>query len=358
MISDAIAAPENPIRLGIIGCGAITKIAHLKALATLPQFRVDFLCDRQQEAARIAKAEYRLGSEITTEIKDLAGNIDAAIVCVWPNSHKKVTLELLDMGVDVLCEKPIAGNYNDAVAMVNAAKLTQRILVIGQWCRYLRNMWVLRRLLDLEFFGELQEVSAEFGGSLTWPMATGAYYDRTLTCGGVMFDTGIHVVDLVSWLFGDISNIQYHDDSYGGTETNGILRGTVRVGRREVSCRVAASWTHGLRNSLKVVGSEGEAEAKLTEKEMLRVARRVRGERIQLIVPPENADIPFRSPSPQAALLEDFATSIRSRGAPITPGEGTLESMRTIETAYSVRRPMAQPWVDAGVVTACRTGVS
>src|SRR5439155_18203924 len=122
------------------------------------------------------------------------------------------------------------------------------------WCRYLRNMWVLRRLLDLQFFGVLQEITAEFGGSLTWPMATGAYYDRATTGGGVMFDAGIHVIDLVSWLFGPIGSIQFEDDSYGGMETNGVLRGTVQVDGREVRCRVAASWTHRLQNSVRVVG--------------------------------------------------------------------------------------------------------
>ncbi|MGC2414139.1 MAG: Gfo/Idh/MocA family oxidoreductase [Stellaceae bacterium] len=349
---------DNPIRLGIIGCGAVARIAHLKALATLPQYEVRYLCDRDLAVARAAKTMFGLQAETTGRIQDLAGGVDAAIVCVWPNLHKPITLELLAMGADVLCEKPIAANSVDAAAMAEAAKAAERILAIGHWCRYLKNMWVLRKLLDSSFFGEIREIVAEFGAILDWPMATGAYYDRSLTNGGVMFDAGIHVVDLVYWLFGEINDIQFEDDSYGGTETNGILRGNVRIKDRAVPCRVAASWTHPLRNSVRVVGSEAEAEARLNEPDFLTVVRSIGGERVRLLVPAGDLKLPFRSSIPQVGLLEDFAQSVRSLSSPITPAEGTLAPLRTIETAYSVRRPIAQPWVEAGLGTGCHTNAS
>jgi predicted dehydrogenase len=349
---------ENRIRLGIVGCGAVAQISHLKALASLPQYDVRYLCDRQLDVARTAKTAYRLRAEVTERVQDFAGNVDAAIVCVWPNFHKPVTLELLAIGLDVLCEKPIAGNSTDAAAMVEAAKQAQRILGIGHWCRYLKNMWMLRKLLDLEFFGELHQIVAEFGDALGWSMATGAYYDRALTRGGVMFDAGIHVLDLVSWLFGEISDIRYEDDSYGGVETNGVLEGTVRIKERDVPCRVAASWTHRLSNSVRVVGSEGEAEARLIDHDSLTVTRSSGGERIRFLVPSADLAMPFRSSVPQIGLLEDFAHCVRSRGLPITPAEATLAPLRMLETAYSVRRPMAQPWVEAGFAMPCHTNAS
>jgi predicted dehydrogenase len=342
---------ETPIRLGIVGCGAVARIA-------LPQYEVRYLCDRDLDVARAAKTMFGLRARTTGRIQDFAGNVDAAIVCVWPNFHKPITLELLAMGLDVLCEKPVAGNSSDAAAMAEAANAAQRILAIGHWCRYLKNIWVLRKLLDLEFFGEIRKIVAEFGGALDWPMATAAYYDRALTAGGVMFDAGIHVLDLVSWLFGEIGDLQYEDDSYGGTEANGVLRATIRVKRREVPCQVAASWTHALRNSVRVFGSEGEAEARLNEHDLLTVVRPVGGERMRLLVPPDDLKLPFRSSVPQIGLLEDFAECVRSRRLPVTPAAAAVAPLRMLETAYSVRRPMAQPWVEAGLGASCRTNAS
>ena len=63
-------------------------------------------------------------------------------------------------------------------------------------------------------------------------MSSGAYFDRGITIGGVMFDAGIHVLDLVVWMFGDIDQIQYQDDSYGGVESNGVIRGMVTINGR------------------------------------------------------------------------------------------------------------------------------
>src|ERR1035437_5354006 len=92
-------------------------------------------------------------------------------------------------------------------------------------------------------------------------MSSGAYFNRNLTAGGVTFDGGVHVVDLVVWLFGEIRQIQYQDDSYGGVEANGIINGTIEISGRTVPCTVGTSWTHKLRNSVRVVGSWGQAEA-------------------------------------------------------------------------------------------------
>jgi predicted dehydrogenase len=353
-----ICGSGERIRLGIVGCGAVARIAHLKALSVLPEYEISCLCDRNLDVARTARTMFGLRAQITGEVQDLAGKVDAAIVCVWPNLHKPITLELVAMGIDVLCEKPVAGNSADATSMADAAMRAQRILAIGHWCRFLKNMWVLRKLLDMEFFGELREVVAEFGGALDWPMATGAYYDRSKTSGGVMFDAGIHIIDLVSWLFGEIANIGYEDDSFGGTEANGVLYGTVRAQGRDIPCRVAASWTHALRNSVRIVGSEAEGEARLNEREPLTVTRTVGGERMRFLVPADDLNLPFRSSSPQVGLLEDFAHCIRSRSAAVTPAAATIAPLQALERAYSVRRPMRQPWVEAGFEMACRTNAS
>jgi predicted dehydrogenase len=351
-------SPDDRIRLGIIGCGAVARIAHLKALAALPQYEVRYLCDRDLDVARAARTMYGLRAEITGQVGELAGKVDAAIICVWPKLHKAITLELLAMGMDVLCEKPLAANSADAAEMAEAARQAGRVLAVGHWCRFLKNVWMLRKLVDLQFFGQIEEIVAEFGADLGWPMATGAYYDRALTAGGVMYDAGIHVIDLVSWLFGDIGDIQYEDDSFGGTETNGALRGTVRVKESGVRCRVAASWTHPLANSIRITGSEAEAEARLSEHAMLTVTQPVDGERIRFLAPADDLVLPFRSPVPQIGLLEDFAGCIRSGRLPVASAATAVPPLRALETAYSVRRPMVQPWVEAGLGTGCRTTVS
>ena len=133
-----------------------------------------------------------------------------------------------------------------------------------------------------------------------------------------MYDMGIHVLDLVVWLFGEIGGISFADDSYGGMETNGILRGTLRIADREVPCRVSASWTHRLMNGIRVVGSDGEADMLFAERNQVIVRRTVGGERIEFNVGPRNVEMPFRSSIPQEALsrISPYRCGV---GAPRSP---------------------------------------
>jgi predicted dehydrogenase len=348
-----VATSEQPIRLGIVGCGAVAQLCHLKALDTLPQYDVRYLCDRNPKTADAARKLYGLHAEVTTKIEDLEGHVDAAIVCVWPRYHLPVTLELLRMGADVLCEKPIAMNHADAVKIVEAAQQADRIVAVGQWCRCQKNFWILRRLLSFDLLGEIQSVEATFGNVLGWPMSSGAYFDRNLTAGGVTFDGGVHVLDLMVWIFGEIRQVQYQDDSYGGVEANGIISGTIEISGRAVPCTVATSWTHELRNSVRVVGSRGQAEAYFAQRDVVILQQEIGGEHVQMHMTTDGVAMPFRSSNPYAAQLEDFAEAVRLRRPPITPAASTLMPLKIIETAYSVRRPMPQPWVQAGLGTSC-----
>lgn len=347
------SVPDKPIRLGIVGCGAVAQLCHLKALDSLPQFEVGYLCDKNLATATTAKRIYGLHSEVTDRVQDLAGNVDAAIVCVWPRYHLPLTRGLLDMGLDVLCEKPVATSSADAAAIADAARNTDRIVAIGHWCRCQKNMWILRKLLSLDFLGEIRAVSAQFGNALEWPMSSGAYFDRGITIGGVMFDAGIHVLDLVVWMFGNIDQIQYEDNSYGGVESNGVIRGMVTINGRQVPCRVDASWTHELANGIQVVGSKGTAEARFTLRDEVIVRQSLGDEHVEVRIPQGDLAIPFSSSNPYAAQLEDFAIAVRSRRPPITPVESTVSPLTILEAAYLSRQPMLQPWVEANLGASC-----
>lgn len=345
----------SPIRLGIVGCGAVAQICHLKALDSLPQFEVTMLCDRNIATAEVAKAMYGLRAKVTDRISDFAGNVDAAIVCVWAGQHLPVTRELLAMGLDVLCEKPVATSSVDAAAIVQAAGQANRIVAIGQWCRCQKNVWILRKMLSLNYFGDIQEVNAEFGNELTWPMSSGAYFDRAITPGGVMFDAGIHVVDLVVWLFGEISEIQYQDDSYGGVESNGVIEGMLNIAGRPVPCRIGTSWTHDLRNGIRLTATNGEVEARFTLRDELIVRQSIGNEQVEVRIPQGDLPLPFSSSNPYAAQLENFADAVRTRQAPITPVASTVLPLSIVEAAYARRRPMVQPWVEANLGQTCLT---
>ena len=107
----------NILRLGIVGCGAITREGHLPELLQFPNIDVRFLCDTTYEYAELAQLEFGLDAEITNDISDFSNLVDCALVAVPPRLHAPISMRLMQMGIDVMCEKPTADEAEQAQRM-------------------------------------------------------------------------------------------------------------------------------------------------------------------------------------------------------------------------------------------------
>jgi predicted dehydrogenase len=334
--------PDKSVRVALVGCGAIAVGMHLPALAAASGIEVTAFCDRRREQAEAARRLLGNKAAVVSDPKDLAGLADAAIVAVPSRLHAPVSITLLELGLDVLCEKPIAATVADAAAMVRAARHCDRLLAVGLVSRFNGNNRLFRRLLADHAAGEIREVVVEWGTVLDWDMTSDSYFNKATTGGGVLFDMGIHAVDRVVWQFGTLTDIEYEDDSVGGVECNARLRGTLVIESRPVPCLMEFSWTHSMPGRLLIVGSEATVEIPIAEPDTLAITRMVGGEpvRFDTIVKPPTGNAFLRQ-------IEDFASAVRHRREPFVTGESAAESLSVVERAYAVRRRMSQPWVDA-----------
>lgn len=326
-----------------MGCGAVVREYHIPALLGLPGVQIVALCDREADNAVAVQAEFNLTARISPTVEHLQGIADVALVATPPRSHEALTRALLAMGMDVLCEKPLATTAAEGEAMVEAAVRGQRLLGVGLITRYHESNAVLRGILEDGLLGEIQEVVAESGGTLDWTMTTAAYYSRETTAGGVFFDAGVHLVDRVLWLFGRLEGVAYEDDSFGGVESNARLTGTLAIQGRSVACRMGFSWTHDLANAIVVVGRSGTATLELADSDSVVVRRSIGGE-------PMDMRISRRASRREETGVftrqwEDFLEAVETRRPPVIAAGSTLPALRLIEQAYAVRRAMPQPWV-------------
>ena len=222
---------------------------------------------------------------------------------------------------------------------VNSTTSQTDVQAIDWWMQApIHAMGIVDPRLTSTGFGSYREAGPgwEFGAALDWTMTSDAYYNRKMTAGGVFFDMGAHMVDRVMWLFGEVADISFEDDSYGGMESNSILRGTLTINSRPVPCRMQFSWTHALDNVLRVVGSEATAELPISKPNVL-VFKRAG---MKFVSTTDAAD-PFR------LQLEDFLAAVRTRRQPFVDALSTVAGLALIEKAYAVRTRMAQPWVEA-----------
>jgi len=113
--------------------------------------------DANPERAAIAAAEHNCLTFAT--LGELTGNVDAAIVAVPTSSHAEVGCELLESGIDVLVEKPIASDLSSARRLVETAAKHDRILQIGHLERFNPAVTALKKVTNIPLFFEIHRLS-------------------------------------------------------------------------------------------------------------------------------------------------------------------------------------------------------
>jgi len=126
-------APKQPVRIGVVGVGHLGS-RHAQLYAAMPHVRLAALCDVDLKRAKpLAKA---LHCPAFTDFRQLAGRVDAVSLAVPTSLHASIGLELLEHGIHLLIEKPIAPTLAEADALIRLAARRHRILQIGHVERF------------------------------------------------------------------------------------------------------------------------------------------------------------------------------------------------------------------------------
>ncbi len=158
---------------------------HLRVLSGLDGAELAAVVDTDPERARRAAAEF--GCEGFTQWRDLAGRADAAVVAAPTTAHADVACELMQLGIDVLVEKPIAASLASAEQIVETARRTGRILQVGHLESFNPVVEAVRELKTLPLFFEIHRLSV--------------FTPRSLDI-DVVLDLMIHDLDIVLSLTG------------------------------------------------------------------------------------------------------------------------------------------------------------
>ena len=322
-------------RLGIVGCGAVTRLFHAPASLLVPGAELAAVADANPDAARALAAAYTV-PVATADYRDLIGRVDLAVVATPPQTHVDVVTALLSAGLPVLCEKPL-GRTADECATMRAATSGGATLFAAHNRRHFPNRQLLRSLLHLGAVGELRRISLEAGGAFHWPTVTGYQFERGAG-GGVLLDSGIHELDTLLWYWPDLRLECYRDDALGGVESNCELHFTVEGG---VPGTLRLSRTSPLANTLRVEGSAGVAELVTYDTNTLQL--RVTG------APLTGSPLHLRSERPMG-LLETFAAqltgaflSLEGARAPVATVEDALRVARIVDACYEQKRGRPLP---------------
>lgn len=154
---------EKIIRVGIIGCGGIANGKHMPSLKKVENCQMVAFCDIILERAEKAKEEYGTeDAKVYEDYKELLKDesIDVVHVCTPNHSHSFITVDSLESGKHVMCEKPMAINSAEAKKMLDAAERTGKLLTIGYQSRFRPDSQFMKQEALADTFGDIYYAKA------------------------------------------------------------------------------------------------------------------------------------------------------------------------------------------------------
>ena len=201
---------NHEVRVGIIGMGLIGAMLHLPSLKSHPKARVTAICSRTRERVEGIAKTHQI-PQVFTDYREMIdqGNLEAIVVATPDDLHYTMTMDALDAGLHVFCEKPLATTVTQAKEMTNKAEAIGVINMVSFSNRWRPHYRHLKTLVDQGYIGRPYHVHFRFLAGYGREPRYGWRFDRQ-RANGVLGDLASHMIDLARWYIGDIVKVSAH----------------------------------------------------------------------------------------------------------------------------------------------------
>jgi predicted dehydrogenase len=170
---------RTKVRVAVVGAGDFGR-NHARVYRELEGAELAGVVDT--DPARAAQLAAEFSTEVLPNLESLAGRVDAASVAVPTVEHARVGCRLLELGLDVLVEKPIAASLAEADRLISTASRARRILQIGHLERYNPGLAAVMPVVNRPLYFEVHRL--------------GVFTPRSLDV-DVVYDVMIHDLDIL-----------------------------------------------------------------------------------------------------------------------------------------------------------------
>ena len=261
-------------RLAFVGAGWIGR-HRLQAIQRSGAATVAAIVDPSDEARRRA-AEFAPDARHLSSPTALAeSNLDGIVISTPSALHAEQSIQALEAGLGVFCQKPLARTGAETQQVLDAARAADRLLAVDLSYRHIEGVDLMRECIRQGDVGHI------YAAHLTFHNAYGPdkewYYDPELGGGGCVIDLGIHLVDLALWLLDFPSVETVHSRLFSGGQPLQALTDTVEdyaLVQLDLACdtamQVVCSWNapagmdavvevvlHGTKGGLRLANRKG-----------------------------------------------------------------------------------------------------
>lgn len=227
------------VRVGIIGCGAISAF-HAQALFRHPGAEIAACADIVPSAVERMASRFSVPNKYANPRELLRrADLDAVVICVPPKAHAEYFFEALAESKHVLVEKPLAMNLAEADGMVEAAMISDRVVGVALMHRYAKAYHVLRDMIRAGSIGRVRQVRLSIGCDMygdsrfrtpeldprSWLV------DVHVAGGGILMSSTVHFISAISFVLDNpqAGNVEakiraLHRDAFPGIEDDVDLR--------------------------------------------------------------------------------------------------------------------------------------
>jgi predicted dehydrogenase len=146
-------------------------------------------------------------------------SLDAVLICTSPASHTPLTVDCIERGLPVFVEKPPARNLAEAEHLREQSEARGVPVMVGTMKRHSLIYRKMKEIISDSAFGPIAAVEAKMG--LGWKNGNGY---------ALLLDAGIHILDLLLFLVGDITDVSHHKFSLDATHTSYAIGMTFESG--------------------------------------------------------------------------------------------------------------------------------
>jgi predicted dehydrogenase len=198
------------VRVGVVGTSGYADWMHLPNLKSHPRAEIVALCGRNRDRADEMAGKYAI-PHVFTDYRAMLekGGLEAVVIAAPDDLHYPITLEALNAGLHILCEKPMAltaEQGREMLARAEAARVKHMIFFTlrgSPWHRY------LRELIEEGYIGRCYHCHIEHMMGFGRNGLRGWVFDSRRSL-GVLGALGSHAIDTARWLVGDMTRVNAH----------------------------------------------------------------------------------------------------------------------------------------------------
>lgn len=202
---------NTPLKIALVGAGGISG-SHLPAYQNFRDaVELVAVCDVNEAAAKACADKVGGSLRVYTDYDALLEDpeVEAIDLLTIHCDHAKQAIAALKASKHVLIEKPMATNLADCEAIIEQARLNDRIAMVAQCQRYQPSYFAAKQAIESGQLGDIQAVRFDCMQNLPTYVKPGHWlYDGDLAGGGVVMSVMIHRIDLMRFLIGEIRSVR------------------------------------------------------------------------------------------------------------------------------------------------------